>query len=75
LARESGGCGYGRDFIRTKTAQLWLDVAGCLNNTGSTPMPSCGFSILIFFVEEMLPTMMVLLSFAFAAVMFSSFDL
>jgi len=33
LACESGGCGCGRDFIRTKTARLRLDVAGCLNST------------------------------------------
>jgi hypothetical protein len=34
LACESSGYGYGRDFIRTKTARLRLDVAGCLNSTG-----------------------------------------
>jgi hypothetical protein len=34
LACESGGCGYGRDFIRTKTAWLRLDATGCLNNIG-----------------------------------------
>jgi hypothetical protein len=33
LACESGGCGCGRDFIRTKTAWLRLDAAGCLNST------------------------------------------
>jgi hypothetical protein len=38
-------------------------------------MPSCGFSILIFFVEEMLFAMMVLLSFASTIVMSSTFDL
>jgi len=32
LACESSGCGCGRDFIRTKTARLRLDAAGCLNS-------------------------------------------
>jgi len=36
LACESGGCGCGRDFIRTKTAWLRLDAAGCLNSTASS---------------------------------------
>ncbi len=38
LACESGSCGYGRDFIRTKTARLRLDAAGCLNNTDAKDM-------------------------------------
>jgi len=38
LACESGGCGCGRYFIRTKTARLRLDAAGCLNNTADHKM-------------------------------------
>jgi len=38
LACESGGCGHGRDFIRTKTAQLRLDAVGCLNSIDAKDM-------------------------------------